>query len=353
MSSENAEVYQRILELGGPDGRVAILPTASGVPNESGPSARDLFNRYGGEERAFIVGITMEDYSSAADPVLADAIRDARVVYFTGGDQNRILRAFRPETGDTVSYGAVLDVLKSGGVVAGTSAGAAMMSDPIIGGGTSRAALVSGVRGDDVGEDGSRGVLLTRGMGFFPFGITDQHFLARGRLGRLIVALEHAGVPRGYGIDENAGIEVDLSTGMIQTLGNDRALLLADISGMKREGEDRLGIRISLLGGSDRVNGHSGKPSFGADKQPIVAPADAPAELPINDAAWGRDAIPAMIESLALSNASEIRGLDGDDWLIVLTRDSKSRFAMGPSGANTSIAAINLRLDILRRAPAP
>lgn len=346
LSSNNATIYNRMVELSG-DGRIAVLPTASGVPLESGPGAVETFNRYGGEGRAYVVDITMEDYSQAANPEKAAAIRDSAGVFFTGGDQNRILAAFRPATGDTISYAALHEVLARGGWIGGSSAGAAMMSDPIIGGGRSDTALRFGVIGEDAGEEGERGVMVTRGMALFPFGITDQHFLARGRLGRLIVALEHTGVARGYGIDENAAIEVDLATGRITTLGNPRALLLADISEMTRTGDNRTDIRIAMLGNGDYVDGHTGQAFPAADKSPFQPASDASGAQPIMENIWGRDVIPALIVALANSHADSALG-KGGQYNVLFTRDERTSFQIGPDGSPGSITVIGLRMDLLK-----
>ena len=80
-----------------------------------------------------------------------------------------------------------------------------MMSQPMILGGTSIEAVVHGVTDDPERP----GLLMGTGLGFFPFGMVDQHFIKRGRLGRLVVAMAGAGVRRGFGIDENTALLVE------------------------------------------------------------------------------------------------------------------------------------------------
>ena len=99
----------------------------------------------------------------------------------------------------------------AGGLVAGSSAGAAMMSQPMILGGTSLESVVHGVTADPE----QPGLLLGDGLGFFPFGLLDQHFIKRGRLGRLVVAMAAAGVRRGFGIDENTALLVEGDAGRV------------------------------------------------------------------------------------------------------------------------------------------
>ena len=106
-------------------------------------------------------------------------------VYFTGGDQAKILAALAPGGVRDPALTAIRAALDAGGLLAGSSAGAAMMSQPMILGGTSLEALVHGVTENPK----EPGLLIGTGLGFFPFGMVDQHFIKRGRLGRLVVAM--------------------------------------------------------------------------------------------------------------------------------------------------------------------
>jgi len=131
-------------------------------------------------------------------------------IFFVGGDQLRIVNALINEDG---SDGPVLKsmrkVYKDGGVLGGSSAGAAIMSDPMISGGTSLGALTQGVTYEDnYGISGDNRVFITKGLGFFRNAITDQHFMARGRLGRLIVSCLDQGINMGFGIDEDTALVV-------------------------------------------------------------------------------------------------------------------------------------------------
>ncbi|MCX6267367.1 MAG: cyanophycinase [Bacteroidetes bacterium] len=126
----------------------------------------------------------------------------------------------RPDGSKTPVLEAVWDVYRSGGVVGGTSAGAAIMSEVMIGAGTSVAALTRGVVRDYSGNDlpADSGVLVTRGLGFFPQGLMDQHFNQRARIGRLAVTLMDEkkngnAIPGnremntlGFGVDENTAL---------------------------------------------------------------------------------------------------------------------------------------------------
>ncbi|GIT51179.1 MAG: hypothetical protein Ct9H300mP15_13920 [Gemmatimonadota bacterium] len=67
-------------------------------------------------------------------------------------------------------------------------------------------AVTHGVRLPDGDGVHTRG----KGMGFFELGMLDQHFLARGRIGRLLVSTLQENSPQiGLGIDENTALVVD------------------------------------------------------------------------------------------------------------------------------------------------
>ena len=63
-------------------------------------------------------------------------------------------------------------------------------------------------------------VLLSRGLGFLPGGIVDQHFNRRARLQRLLAAMEDAGENEGFGISEDTALEVSLSDRALRVHGS-------------------------------------------------------------------------------------------------------------------------------------
>ncbi len=131
-------------------------------------------------------------------------------VWFVGGDQSRITATLKTRDGGDTPFLARLRARWSvGAAIGGTSAGAAMMSRPMIVAGDSPAAVLLPLDGPagPLGEPLSMG----EGLGFFSFGLVDQHFDRRQRLGRLARALG-ALTPSerlGFGIDENTALVVD------------------------------------------------------------------------------------------------------------------------------------------------
>ena len=226
LEADNRSVWEQLISFaGGVDkAAFAVIPSAGDAPVQSYMYFRNILISYGvNPGNIHLIPVAVKDDDSTRDvnesewknngndPRLAEIVRKCTAVWFTGGDQLRTMKALMaPDGSQTLVLKAVWDVYHSGGVIGGTSAGAAIMSEIMIGGGTSLAALNHGViryyTGDDFPAD--TGVLITKGLGFFPYGIVDQHFNVRARFGRLAVALmnEKQKGNLGFGIDENTAI---------------------------------------------------------------------------------------------------------------------------------------------------
>ena len=130
-----------------------------------------------------IIDITAADPARAADPAVVEQIRGCTGLFFSGGEQLRITRALIGEDGaDTPALTAVREVFERGGVIAGTSAGAAAMSQPMISvSGLPDQVLDYGMDSLDFGMATAisrRGLFVSRGLGLFGGGLIDQHFNA-------------------------------------------------------------------------------------------------------------------------------------------------------------------------------
>jgi cyanophycinase len=123
-----------------------------------------------------------------------EVLEDASVVFFTGGGQLRITTLF----GGTELCERVQEFYRRGGTIAGTSAGASVMSDTM---------LVSG-DGDESHRVGSQ-LMMAPGLGYIKDVIVDQHFAERGRIGRLLGAVAQNPRFLGVGLDENTAIVVE------------------------------------------------------------------------------------------------------------------------------------------------
>ena len=235
----NKSIYNKLIRMAGGTEKAtfAIIPSASGVSVQSYMSFRNILISYGIKpDHIHLINIAMVDDDSTKDvneskwshngndTSLARIVRSCSAVWFTGGDQLRTMKTLLSSDGKkTPVLDAVWQVYRSGGVVGGTSAGAAIMSEAMIGGGNSLGALAHGVITDYHGDDFPEGdgVLMTNGLGFFPLGIVDQHFNTRARVGRLIVALmkEKPRFKTGFGVDENTALIYIGSRNMVKVAG--------------------------------------------------------------------------------------------------------------------------------------
>jgi hypothetical protein len=108
--------------------------------------------------------------------------------------------------------------------------------------------------GDNADEDSGEGVRITAGLGFFTAALTDQHFLARGRFARLVVAtLALKEYDVGFGIDENTALVVGEDNAWVAGASG---VVAVDANTAQFDSVSRTGsnIIISLLASGDRYN---------------------------------------------------------------------------------------------------
>ncbi len=208
LEDDNLAVYRQMHLLSG--GRIVIFPTASSEPEAVGAETLAVFRAQGFD--AVLAEVYGEHAVQAAhSPDIVALVRDYGSVFFTGGNQVFITGALAPEGEETPVLKSIRAAHAAGGLVAGSSAGAAMMSDTMIVGGTSLEAVTFGVITDDT----QPGMLLGKGLGFFSQGIIDQHFIKRGRFGRLVIAMMNSGVTCGIGVDENTALFIQGNDGWV------------------------------------------------------------------------------------------------------------------------------------------
>ncbi|MEM9233557.1 MAG: cyanophycinase [Pseudomonadota bacterium] len=219
VDERNAPVWQAF-ENGLPEsGLIYIVPSASSSPAGSAEFAMQALIAHGvSPDRIEVAPLALRDdedtpdtdesdwRKNASDPKLAASLRTAVGFWFTGGDQLRTTELLLAD-GDTPVLSAIRAAHQDGASIGGTSAGAAIMSELMIFGGNSFSAFFH----PPAREDG-KGLLVTRGLGFFPYGVVDQHFGERARLGRLIRSLDilpDTTQRIGFGIDEGTALIVD------------------------------------------------------------------------------------------------------------------------------------------------
>ena len=260
LRADNAAVWERMVQLaGGKGARIAVFASASASPEKAGKFLVERFNHYGAN--AFFVPVAVRlsgiDYQAAAeDPALANAVRAAGGAYFAGGDQGRITRALRREDGsNTRMLDALWDLYRRGGMIAGSSAGAAIMSSSMFG--HPKPVLATLKLGLDDGKE------IAPGLGFIGEDVfIDQHLLVRGRFARMVPAMLKKGYKLGLGIDENTALVVNPGR-EVEVIGY-RGALLVDLSKAlpqngsqdgPQEGPLSVGnVRLSYLDNGDRFH---------------------------------------------------------------------------------------------------
>ncbi len=261
LEDNNLALFAEMHRLAG--GRILVFPTASAEPKEVGIEGAQAFRSHGFE--AEVAALTIDNARKMAhDPGLVARIEAMGSVYFTGGDQAKIVGALAPGGVETPVLRAIRAAQAAGGLVAGSSAGAAMMSGPMILGGTSIESVVHGITKDPERP----GLLMGTGLNFFPFGIVDQHFIKRGRLGRLVVAMAASGVRRGFGIDENTALLVE---GNSARVCGEYGVMFVDIGPADIDAKERryTDFRLSYLDDGDAIDLDRFRPTPGVGKRRV------------------------------------------------------------------------------------
>jgi cyanophycinase len=254
LSDDNAAVFQKMIELsGGSNSRIGVIPVNSADPYGSYDYYEERFLYYGAGE-VVLIDITENNYqTNAYSQEIVNLINTCTGIWFTGGDQLRAKEALIDDNGDrTPALQAIWDVYSSGAAIGGTSAGAALMSDPMIIGGYSFEALLYG---SSWGEGSGDGVLLEQGLGFFNRGMVDQHFNARGRIGRLIRAAWDCNETMAFGVDEDTAMVVE--DNIITAIGK-RGVTILDFSNATQDtGNSRFNladVKMHFISKGDTFN---------------------------------------------------------------------------------------------------
>jgi cyanophycinase len=355
LRGDNADVWQRIVKLaGGRGARIAVFPSAAGNPERSAQTIIGYLRKWGAD--AFLVPVAIRlngsDYRKAAeDTALADKIRKADGVYFAGGDQGRITKALVREDGtQTPVLEAVWALYRRGGVVAGSSAGAAIMSSTMFS--NPKAILAMLQTGIADGRE------LAPGLGFIGDDIfVDQHLLVRGRFARMIPAMLAKGYQVGLGIDEDSAMVVNAQR-EVEIIGYKGAMLIdltraetdkanpnfnvsnAVISYLDRGDKFNIGTRM-FMPSADKAGGRL-DPTRPLGRGAVFS----------NDV-LGNSAVVDLMERLIDSDQQEAIGIaSGNPRSDKLDMGFEFRFTKTPdsvgyiSGVADAYSILNIRLDI-------
>jgi cyanophycinase len=223
------EILRRFVDLcGGKRAKIAVIPTAS-EREDTGRRYEDVFRGLGA--RAVRI-FDFEDRKDGERESWIEAMGEAHGIFITGGNQLRLSTVL----GGT-SAAKALRRLNAGGVhVAGTSAGAAFVSEHMIAfgdeGATPRAAMVT----------------LVPGLGLTNKVIVDQHFRQRDRLGRLLTALAYNPFAVGIGLDEDTAAFIDADN--VVDVAGSGAVTIIDPGAIEHTSIDAVkkGEPVSILG---------------------------------------------------------------------------------------------------------
>lgn len=162
--------------------KIVVIPTA-GAAADDAKAADGFLKAWKDAEVGSVTLLHTRDRKTADDPKFCKPLAEATGIWFSGGDQRKLMEAY----GGTATEKAMFALHKRGGVIGGTSAGAAVMSEAMIAGGNPDAKT-------------------EKGFGFLPGVVVDQHFTERKRLPRLAGVIEKNPTWAGLGIDEGTAL---------------------------------------------------------------------------------------------------------------------------------------------------
>jgi len=188
---EGDKLILRAVADGVAGGRLVIATVASNMGKQQYEEYEQIFRGLGVKH---VYKLDIDSREDAKNEKNLRILEDTTTIFFTGGDQVKITS----QIGCSPVCERMQEIYESGGTIAGTSAGASVMTETMIVGG-------NGEETHRLGE----GLKLAPGLGFIRGIIVDQHFAERGRIGRLLGAVTQNPRIIGVGIDENTAVIVE------------------------------------------------------------------------------------------------------------------------------------------------
>ena len=174
---------------------IAAVTLASGYGDSAYIWMNEDFKKLTGED------CLQFDSAAAHDPQKINALKKARIIFLGGGDQERFMRIIK----NTAVRAAIHAARNNGAMIAGTSAGAAVMSQRMITG----KALLDTVQASTFKRLSKGNLELKEGLGLLDSVIVDQHFVTRSRYNRLLTAVMENPQYNCIGINESTAIIID------------------------------------------------------------------------------------------------------------------------------------------------
>ncbi|MFT6733017.1 MAG: cyanophycinase [Polaribacter sp.] len=228
-------ILKRFCELsGGNDAKILVIPTASQL-EDTGPRYVEIFESMGAKS----MYIPVDEREDCFKNEIIETLNRATGIFITGGNQLRLSTIL----GGTPVAKLIRSLNANGVHVAGTSAGAAIVSEHMIAGGN---------KGPTPKEDGAT---MAPGLGLTNKLIVDQHFRQRDRIGRLLAALSYNPFISGIGIDEDTAAFIS-PEGIFEVVGAG-AITVVDPSDLThssmhdarhKENITLIGMKLHILG---------------------------------------------------------------------------------------------------------
>lgn len=208
---------------------VAIFPHASEEQDSSFYYAKQQFEKR--NLKALDCAFKKDEKLS---PSKLDSLKTAKLIYIGGGDQVRFMEIIN-------SNPEVKNLLKSayqnGKMIAGTSAGAAVMSEVMITGNQ----LKYNDYENTFDNIEIKNVETKQGLGFIKTAVIDQHFVVRSRYNRLLSLIIENPTYKGIGIDEGTAILV--KNGAAEVVGRAQVIVFKNPKQSKKLNGDKLGAQ--------------------------------------------------------------------------------------------------------------
>lgn len=354
LRADNDAVWGTVVALaGGPKARFLVVGAASEDPARAAGTAVAILRRHGAQAQFLPLPLPSPGHTQGTRALVEDQVRQieaATGLFFTGGAQERITAA----VGTGRLLAAMQALHRRGGTIAGTSAGAAVMSAHMF---ADPPATLDVLKGG-VGQAHTLG----RGLGFAGPGVfVDQHFLRRGRIGRLLPAQWAVGDRLGIGVDEDTA--AILHGGVLRVAGSSGALVadVGDAVSAAAGGPFGLrGIRLHLLYQGDAMVLDTGVVQPGPGRTPMHASAatgggDAPLRDRFFPDILGEGALTGALDRVARGGVGEVIGLAFDPaegnanprlgFEFRLSRTPRSMAWSDPDGGPVTVSGV--RLDVL------
>lgn len=202
------DVLERYVELcGGTDSSIAILTSASKIPDEMWEMYDTAFNELGVRHH---FPIYAESRDQANEPERAQQLCKADGIFMTGGSQKRLVDII----GDTQIHDAMRRAFKhNGACIGGTSAGASAIACRML------------AEGKKEKLPDKHTAQIDKGLAFLQQVTIDQHFSERQRLARLLSVIAQHPELIGVGIDEDTALIIS-GHGNVEVIGTGAVTLL-------------------------------------------------------------------------------------------------------------------------------